>query len=55
MKQGQVTGGKNQALSINRGQVNQVQAEAKPEELEDQEEVPIESEEACEEDNEYQT
>jgi hypothetical protein len=52
MKQGQVTGGKSQALSVNREQVNQVQAEAKPEEPKDQKEVPIESEEACEEDNE---
>jgi hypothetical protein len=31
MKDGQVSGGKSQALSINREQVNQVQAEAEPE------------------------
>jgi hypothetical protein len=36
MKQGQVSGGKRQALSVNCGQVNQVQGEAEPEEREDQ-------------------
>jgi hypothetical protein len=54
MKQGQVSGGKRQALSVNSEQVNQVQAEAEPEELEDQEEVPVENEEAHVEDNEQQ-
>jgi hypothetical protein len=34
MKQGQVFGGKRQVLSINQGQVNHVEAEVEPEELE---------------------
>jgi hypothetical protein len=32
MKQGQASRGKSQALSVNRGQVNHVEAEAEPEE-----------------------
>jgi hypothetical protein len=47
MKQGQ-------ALSVNRGQVNHVEAEAEPSEPENPEEVPIEGEEAGEEVNEQQ-
>jgi hypothetical protein len=35
MKQGQVLGGKIQALSINQGQVNHVEVEAEPEDLEE--------------------
>jgi hypothetical protein len=54
MKQGQASGGKIQALSVNCGQVNQVQVEIKPEEPKDQEEVLVENEEAHEEDNELQ-
>jgi hypothetical protein len=34
MKQGQASGGKSQSLSINRGQVNHVEVEAKPDEPE---------------------
>jgi hypothetical protein len=49
-----VIGGKSQALSINRGQVNHVEADAEPEEPENQEEVPREAEEASEEGNEQQ-
>jgi hypothetical protein len=41
MKQGQVSGGKSQALFVNRGQVNHVEAEAEPEEPENQEEVLV--------------
>jgi hypothetical protein len=52
MKQGRVSGGKSQTLSINRGQVNLAQAEVEPKEPKDQEEVPVENEEAREEDNE---
>ena len=54
MKQGQTSGGKSQPLSINRGQVNHVEVEAKPGELENQEEMSIEGEEAGEEVNEQQ-
>jgi hypothetical protein len=49
-----VIGGKIQALSINRGQVNHVEAEAELEEPENLEEVPREAEEASEEGNEQQ-
>jgi hypothetical protein len=42
MKQGQASGGKSQPLSINRGQVNHVEAEAKRGEPENQDEVPVE-------------
>jgi hypothetical protein len=52
MKQGQASGGRSQALPGNRRQVNQVQVEVEPEEPKEQEEVPVESEEAHEEDNE---
>jgi hypothetical protein len=52
MKQGQVSGGKSQALSVNRGQVNHVEAEAEPEEPKNPEEVPVEGEEGSEEGNE---
>jgi hypothetical protein len=51
MKQGQASAGKSQPLSINRGQVNHVEAEDEPE---NQEEMPIEGEEAAEEVNEQQ-
>jgi hypothetical protein len=51
MKQGQASGGRSQALPGNRMQVNQVQVEVEPEEPKEQEEVPVESEEAHEEDN----
>jgi hypothetical protein len=54
MKQGQVSGGKCQALSVNQGQVNHVEAEAEPEGPKNQEEVPREAEEANEEGNEQQ-
>jgi hypothetical protein len=54
MKQGQVSGGKSQALSVNLGQVNHVEVEAEPGEPKNQEEVPIEGEEASEEGNEQQ-
>jgi hypothetical protein len=54
MKQGQASGGKSQPLSINRGQVNHVEAEAEPGEPENPEEVPVEGEEANEEGNEQQ-
>jgi hypothetical protein len=54
MKQGQASGGKSQALSINRGQVNHVEAETKFCEPENPEEVPVEGEEASEEGNEQQ-
>jgi hypothetical protein len=46
MKQGQASRGKSQPLSINRGQVNHVEAEAEPGEPENLEEVSVESEEA---------
>jgi hypothetical protein len=52
MKQGQASGGKSHALSVNRGQVNHVEAETKPSEPENPEEVPADGEEASEEDNE---
>jgi hypothetical protein len=42
MKQGQALGGKSQALSVNRGQVNHMEAEVEPEEPENLEEVPVE-------------
>jgi hypothetical protein len=48
MKQGQTSGGKSQPLSINRGQVNHVEAEAEPGEPKNPEEVPFEGEEAGE-------
>jgi hypothetical protein len=48
MKQGQALGGKSQALSINQGQVNHLEAEAEPEEPENLEEVPVEGEEGNE-------
>jgi hypothetical protein len=54
MKQGQTSGGKSQPLSVNRGQVNHVEAEAEPGEPENPEEVPVEGEEAGEEGNEQQ-
>jgi hypothetical protein len=54
MKQGQASGGKNQALSINRGQVNHVEVEAEPEEPENPEEVSVEGKKAGEEGNEQQ-
>jgi hypothetical protein len=40
MKQGQALGGKSQALSVNRGQVNHVEAETEPGKPENPEEVP---------------
>jgi hypothetical protein len=54
MKQGQALGGKSQPLSVNRGQVNHVEAEAKPSEPGNPKEVPFEGEEASEEGNEQQ-
>ena len=54
MKQGQASGGKSQALSINRGQVNHVEAETYPEEPKNPEEVSVDGEEASEEGNEQQ-
>ena len=54
MKQGQASGGKSQALSVNQGQVNHVEAEVDPEEPENPEEVPVEGEEAKVEGNEQQ-
>jgi hypothetical protein len=54
MKQGQASRGKSQALSVNWAQVNHVEAEVKPEELDNPEEVPIEGEEANDEGNEQQ-
>jgi hypothetical protein len=54
MKQGQASEGKSQALSINRGQVNHVEVEVKPEEPANPKEVPAEGEEAGEEGNEQQ-
>jgi hypothetical protein len=52
IKQSQISGGKSQALSVNHGQVNQVQAEAEPEEPVVLDGVPVEGEEASEEVNE---
>jgi hypothetical protein len=49
MKQGQASGGKSQALSVNHGQVNHVEAEAESSEPENPEEVQVEGEEASEE------
>ena len=46
--------GRSQALSVNRGQVNHVEAEAEPGEPENLEEVPVEGEEANEEGIEQQ-
>jgi hypothetical protein len=54
MKQGQTSGGKIQPLSVNRGQVNHVEAETEPGEPENPEDVPVEDEEAGEEVNEQQ-
>jgi hypothetical protein len=54
MKQGQASGGKSQALSVNQGQVNHVEAETEPEGPENLEEVPVEGEETSEEGNEQQ-
>ena len=54
MKQGQTSGGKSQPLSVNRGLVNHVEAEAKPGEPENPEEVLVEGKEASEEVNEQQ-
>jgi hypothetical protein len=54
MKQGQVSGGKSHALSVNREQVNHVEAEAKPGEPKNPDEGPVEGEEASEEGNEQQ-
>jgi hypothetical protein len=54
MKQGQASAGKSQPLSVNRGQVNHAEVQAKPGEPENQEEVPVEGEEAGEEVNEQQ-
>jgi hypothetical protein len=54
MKQGQASGGKSQALSVNRGKVNHVEAKAETGEPENPEEVPVEGEGASEEDNEQQ-
>jgi hypothetical protein len=54
MKQGQTSGGKSQTLSVNQGQVNHVEVEAEPREPKNQEEVPVEGEEANEERNEQQ-
>jgi hypothetical protein len=54
MKQGHASGGKSQALSVNQGQVNHVEAEVDPEEPENPEEVPVEGEEAKVEGNEQQ-
>jgi hypothetical protein len=52
MKQGQASAGKNQPLSVNQGQVNHAEVEAKPGEPENQEEVLVEGEEIGEEGNE---
>jgi hypothetical protein len=54
MKQGKASAGKSQPLSVNRGQVNHVELEAEPGEPENQEEMPVEGEEAGEEVNEQQ-
>jgi hypothetical protein len=54
MKQGQTSRGKSQPLSVNRGQVNHVEAEAEPGEPKSPEEVSVEGEEASEEGNEQQ-
>jgi hypothetical protein len=51
MKQGQILGGKSQALSVNSGQVNHMEAETEPGEPENLEEVPGEDEEASEDEN----
>jgi hypothetical protein len=48
MKQGQASGGKSQALSVNWGQVNHVEAQAEPGEPENLEEVLVEGEEGNE-------
>jgi hypothetical protein len=44
MKQGQTSGGKSQPLSVNRGQVNHVEAEAEPGEPENLDEVSVDGE-----------
>jgi hypothetical protein len=54
MKQGQASGGKSRTLSINRGQVNHVEAETEPKGPKNPEEVSVEGEEASEEGNEQQ-
>jgi hypothetical protein len=54
MKQGQASGGKSQPLFVNWGQVNHAEVEAEPGEPENQEEMPVEGEEAGEQVNEKQ-
>jgi hypothetical protein len=54
MKQVQASAGKSQPLSINRGQVNHAEVEAKPGEPKNHDEVPVEGEEVGEEGNEQQ-
>jgi hypothetical protein len=54
MKQGQTSRGKSQPLSINWGQVNHMEVEAKPGEPENPEEVLVEGKEAGEEGKEQQ-
>jgi hypothetical protein len=54
MKQGQASRGKSQPLSVNRGQGSHVETEAESGKPENSEEVPVEGEEAGEEDNEQQ-
>jgi hypothetical protein len=48
MKQGQASGGKSQPLFVNRGQVNYVEVEAEPGELENKKEMSVEGEEVNE-------
>jgi hypothetical protein len=54
MMQGQASRGKSQPLSVNRGQVNHMEAEAEPSEPENSEEMSVQDEEAGEEVNEQQ-
>jgi hypothetical protein len=54
MKQGQVSAGKSQPLSVNRGQANHAEVEAEPDELGIQEEVLVEDEVVGEQVNEQQ-
>jgi hypothetical protein len=54
VKQGQASGSKSQPLSVNRGQINHVEAEAERGEPENQDEVQVEGEEIGEEGNEQQ-
>eukprot|EP00267_Zea_mays_P040480 XP_008680306.1 uncharacterized protein LOC103655303 [Zea mays] len=54
MKQGQASASKSHPLSINRGQLNHVGVEAEPGEPKNQEEMPVEGEEASEQVNEQQ-